>query len=188
MAKYLIVGLGNPGEEYENTRHNIGWMIMDELTKDAETGFTSERYGLINTLKYKGRILIILKPTTFMNLSGKAVRYWMEKENIPIENIIVVSDDIELDTGKIRIKTKGSGGSHNGLNNIIETINSQDFSRLRFGIGHDFPMGGQIDYVLGKYSDKDMKELQPRLEIAAEAIKSYVTAGPDFTMTHYNNK
>lgn len=189
MAKYLIVGLGNPGEEYERSRHNIGWMVADELTKDVAEPFTAERYGFVRTMRYKGRILIVLKPTTFMNLSGKAVRYWLDKENIPLENLLVISDDLDLDLGRIRIKTKGSGGSHNGLNNIIETLNTQQFSRMRFGIGHNFNYGEQIDYVLGKISDDEMKNtIQPRLEIAAEAIKSFVTAGPSFTMSNFNSK
>ncbi len=188
MKKYLIVGLGNPGTEYENTRHNIGWMVVDELTRNAEEPYKSERYGYVRTIRHKGRMLIILKPTTYMNLSGKAVRYWMEKENIALEDILVISDDLDLELGKIRIRTKGSGGSHNGLNNIIEVLNTQNFSRLRFGIGHDFSIGGQVDYVLGKFSEENMKIVQPGIEIAAEAIKSFVTAGPSFTMTNYNKK
>lgn len=185
---YLIVGLGNPGLEYENTRHNIGWMIVDELAKSSEVNFSSERYGFISTIRYKGRILTILKPTTFMNLSGKAVRYWLEKANVPIENLLVISDDLDLELGKIRIKTKGSGGSHNGLNNIIETIGTQDFARLRFGIGHDFPQGSQIDFVLGKFNVEDKKIIQPKIDLAVDAIKSFTTTGPALTMTQYNNK
>lgn len=189
MEKFLIVGLGNPGFEYENTRHNIGWMVVDELTKTVEESYKSERYGYVRILRHKGRLLFVLKPTTYMNLSGKAVRYWLEKENIPLEHLLVISDDLDLELGKIRIKTKGSGGSHNGLNNIIEVINTQNFARLRFGIGRNFSTGGQIDYVLGKISDEDMKNVvQPKLEFAADAVKNFVTAGPNFTMTHFNNK
>ncbi|MDR2085145.1 MAG: aminoacyl-tRNA hydrolase [Bacteroidales bacterium] len=188
MDKYLIVGLGNPGVEYENTRHNIGWIILDALCKDLDTPFKSERYALTNTLRYKGRMLKLIKPTTFMNLSGKAVRYWLDKENISIENLLVISDDIDLDLGVLRLKTKGSGGSHNGLNNIIEILGTNNFSRLRFGIGHDYPQGYQVDYVLGKFNHEETEFLKEKINFAVSAVRSFVTAGASFTMTHYNNK
>lgn len=188
MNKFLIVGLGNPGIEYENTRHNIGWMILDELCKDLETPFKSERYAYVNTLRHKGRILKLIKPTTYMNLSGKSVRYWLEKENIPIENMLVISDDLDLELGVLRIKTKGSGGSHNGLNNIIEVLGTQNFSRLRFGIGHNYSQGHQVDYVLGKFNEEERNLLKEKINFAADAVKSFVTAGPNFTMTNFNNK
>ncbi|MDL2239029.1 aminoacyl-tRNA hydrolase [Bacteroidales bacterium OttesenSCG-928-K03] len=188
MNKYLIVGLGNPGVEYENTRHNIGWIILDALCQNIETPFKSERYALTNTVRHKGRILKLIKPTTYMNLSGKAVRYWLEKENIPIENMLVISDDIDLDLGVLRIKTKGSGGTHNGLNNIIEVMGTQNFSRLRFGIGHDYPQGYQVEYVLGKFTTEEREFLKEKINFAVEAVKSFVTAGASYTMTHFNNK
>jgi len=188
MDKYLIVGLGNPGLEYENTRHNIAWLVLDALCKDVETPFVSERYAFTNIVKHKGRMLKLIKPTTYMNLSGKAVRYWLEKENIPIENMLVISDDIDLELGVLRLKTKGSGGTHNGLNNIIEVLGTQNFSRLRVGIGHDYPQGYQVEYVLGKFSSEESVILKEKINFAAEAVKSFVTAGVNFTMTHFNNK
>jgi PTH1 family peptidyl-tRNA hydrolase len=186
--KYLIVGLGNIGEEYRNTRHNIGFLIADALAITGETIFTSARYGAIAQMKYRGRLLIILKPSTYMNLSGKAVKYWMTKENIPLENVLVVSDDIDLDMGVLRMKSKGSGGSHNGLNNIIEELETTDFSRLRFGIGRNFAAGFQINYVLGRWEQEEIPIVEERKTVAVEMIKSFVMAGVADTMCRYNNK
>jgi PTH1 family peptidyl-tRNA hydrolase len=160
--KYLIVGLGNPGGEYEHTRHNIGWDIIDELAEGSITEFESKRYGCVNNLRYRGRTLILLKPTTFMNLSGNAVRYWLKKERIPLDNLIVILDDVDLEFGRIRMKKKGSGGSHNGLNNIIESLNTEKFNRIRFGIGNDFSRGQKVDFVLSKFTDEEMEILKTR--------------------------
>ncbi|PID94235.1 MAG: aminoacyl-tRNA hydrolase [Bacteroidetes bacterium] len=186
--KYLITGLGNPGFEYEQTRHNIGWMILDHLITEDTATFKSERYGAITRIKHKGRTLVLLKPSTYMNLSGKAVRYWLEKERIPLENLLVISDDLDLELGKLRMKGKGSGGTHNGLNHIIETLQTTQFARLRFGIGHDFPQGYQVEYVLGKFSSEENKLLEPRIEKACEMIRSFTTIGVGRTMSAYNNK
>lgn len=186
--KYLITGLGNPGAEYENTRHNIGWIVLDALAADAKVTFKSERYGFVTKIRHRGKILVLLKPTTFMNLSGKAVKYWLTKENIPIEKSLVISDDLDLDSGVLRMKAKGSGGTHNGLNNIIDVLGTTEFPRLRFGIGHDFPQGYQIDYVLGKFTAQENKEYQPRIEQAMNMVKSFAITGVNRTMSAYNNK
>ena len=186
--KYLIVGLGNIGEEYRNTRHNIGFVTADCLAESGEAMFVSARYGAMAQMKYRGRMLLILKPSTYMNLSGKAVKYWMTKENIPLENILVVSDDIDLNMGVLRMKAKGSGGTHNGLNNIIYELETTDFPRLRFGIGRNFSTGHQIDFVLGKWTPEEEPIVEERKKIAVEMIKSFVMAGIGDTMTRYNNK
>ena len=164
--KYLIVGLGNIGPEYHETRHNIGFMAVDALAKAAGATFTDGRYGFTATLSVKGRQLLLLKPSTFMNLSGNAVRYWMQKENIPLENVLVVVDDLALPFGTLRLKGKGSDAGHNGLKHIAATLGTQNYARLRFGIGNDFPRGGQIDYVLGHFTDEDWKTMGERLETA----------------------
>lgn len=186
--KYLIVGLGNIGDEYQNTRHNIGFMVLDALAKASNIVFKTERYGDISTLSVKGRQLLLLKPSTYMNLSGNAVRYWMQQEKIPLENILVVVDDIALPFGSLRLKGKGSDAGHNGLKHIAATLGSQNYARLRFGIGNDFPRGCQIDYVLGHFGEEDMKAMPERLETAAEIIKSFCLAGLSITMNQYNNK
>ncbi|MGI6717615.1 MAG: aminoacyl-tRNA hydrolase [Bacteroidales bacterium] len=186
--KYLIVGLGNPGGEYEHTRHNIGWDIIDELAEGSITEFESKRYGCVNNLRYRGRTLILLKPTTFMNLSGNAVRYWLKKERIPLDNLIVILDDVDLEFGRIRMKKKGSGGSHNGLNNIIESLNTEKFNRIRFGIGNDFSRGQKVDFVLSKFTDEEMEILKTRKKVAADAVKSFVIEGMDIAMNKFNNK
>lgn len=188
MDKYLIVGLGNIGEEYANTRHNIGFIVADALAYDLGVKFELERHAFKAESRLKNKLLIVLKPTTFMNLSGKAVKYWMDKEKIPLENILIVTDDVDLDLGVLRMRTKGSGGSHNGLNHIIETLIISDFARLRFGIGKDYARGFQIDYVLGRWSAKEEKILLPRIETAVSIIKSFVLAGAAQTMSEYNNK
>jgi len=186
--KYLIVGLGNIGEEYRNTRHNIGFKIADALAATNETMFVTVRYGTMAQMKFRGRLLMILKPSTYMNLSGKAVKYWITKENIPLKNILIISDDIDLDLGVLRMKSKGSGGTHNGLNNIIEELETTEFSRLRFGIGRNFEPGFQINYVLGRWEPEEVPVVNERKTVAVEMIKSFVMAGISETMTKYNNK
>ena len=186
--KYLIVGLGNIGEEYRNTRHNIGVMVLDALAKASNIVFKDGRYGATSTLSIKGRQMLLLKPSTYMNLSGNAVRYWMQQEKIPLENVLIIVDDLALPFGSLRLKGKGSDAGHNGLKHIAATLGTQNYARLRFGIGNDFPKGGQIDYVLGKFGEEDMKLMPERLETAGEIIKSFCLAGLNITMNQYNNK
>jgi PTH1 family peptidyl-tRNA hydrolase len=185
MDKYLIVGLGNPGDEYAGTRHNTGFMILDAFAKASNIVFEDKRYGFVAETSLKGRKLFLLKPTTYMNLSGNAVRYWLNKENIDQSRLLVVVDDLSLPLGAFRLKGSGSNGGHNGLGNIQQLI-GQQYARLRMGIGNDFPRGGQVDWVLGKYSDDDMKILQPSIDYAVEIIKSFVLTGIDNTMNAYN--
>lgn len=186
--KYLIVGLGNIGAEYHETRHNIGFMVLDALAKASNIVFKDGRYGATATLSLKGKQLILLKPSTYMNLSGNAVRYWMQQEKIPLENVLIVVDDLALPFGSLRLKGKGSDAGHNGLKHIAATLGTQNYARLRFGIGNEFPKGGQIDYVLGKFNDDDMKLMPERLETAVEIIKSFCLAGLNITMNQFNNK
>lgn len=186
--KYLIVGLGNIGPEYHETRHNIGFMIVDAMAKEAGLTFKDGRYGFTATLSVKGRQLLLLKPSTYMNLSGNAVRYWMQKENIPLENLLVLVDDLALPFGTLRLKGKGSDAGHNGLKHIAATLGTQNYARLRFGLGNDFPRGGQIDYVLGNFSDEELKAIPERLEIAGQIVKSFCLAGIDITMNQFNKK
>ena len=186
--KYLIVGLGNIGEEYRNTRHNIGFMVLDALAKASNIVFKYGRYGATSTLSIKGRQILLLKPSTYMNLSGNAVRYWMQQEKIPLENVLIIVDDLALPFGSLRLKGKGSDAGHNGLKHIAATLGTQNYARLRFGIGNDFPKGRQIDYVLGKFGEEDMKLMPERLETAGEIIKSFCLAGLNITMNQYNNK
>lgn len=188
MKKYLIVGLGNMAPEYINTRHNIGFMIADGLVADANATFSSCRYGDMAKVKVKNCELLVLKPSTFMNLSGVAVRYWMNKEKLPLENLLVLVDDIAIPFGTIRLRSGGSDAGHNGLKNIALELGTQAYARLRFGIGNDFPRGCQIDYVLGEFPTEQREQLPKRIEIAAEAIKAYALSGLPFAMTHYNNK
>ena len=185
MDKYLIVGLGNPGDEYALTRHNTGYMILDAFAKASNIVFEDRRYGYVAETSLKGRKVFLLKPTTFMNLSGNAVRYWLNKENIDQKRLLVISDDVALPLGAFRLKAGGSNGGHNGLGHIQQLI-GQDYARLRMGIGNDFPRGGQIDWVLGQYSEDDLKVLQPRFELVCDVIKSFVLAGIDITMNQYN--
>ena len=185
MDKYLIVGLGNPGDEYARTRHNTGFMVLDAFAKASNTVFCDRRYGFVGETSLKGRKVFLLKPTTFMNLSGNAVRYWLNQENIATERLLVVSDDVALPLGQFRLKASGSNGGHNGLGHIQQLI-GQQYARLRMGIGNDYPQGGQIDWVLGEYSEEDVKILQPRIDLAVEVIKSFVLAGIDITMNQYN--
>jgi PTH1 family peptidyl-tRNA hydrolase len=192
--KYLIVGLGNPDKEYFGTRHNIGYRVVDNyLNKlNIETGnsykFETDRYAFRAETKYKGRQVILIEPTTYMNLSGKAVRYWLDKEKVPIENLFVVVDDLALELGTIRLRLKGSDGGHNGLKNIIELLNTTTFNRMRFGIGSDFRRGGQIDFVLGKLSEEQEAIVSPQVEKTYDIINSFILVGMDKTMNLYNKK
>jgi peptidyl-tRNA hydrolase, PTH1 family len=186
--KYLITGLGNIGPEYAHTRHNIGFMAMDKLAETLKLVFESKRYAWRSEFRFKGKIFILIKPTTFMNLSGKAVAYWLKKENIPDENLLVIADDIALPLGTLRLRKKGSAGGHNGLISIIEHLGTNEFARLRIGAGNEFPLGSQVRYVLGEWTDEEKKILFPKIEIATEIIKSFGTIGMDRTMNAFNNK
>ena len=185
MDKYLIVGLGNPGREYEMTRHNTGFMVVDELANKLGATFEDKRYGYVAETSIKGRKVFILKPTTYMNLSGNAVRYWLQKENIDQSRMLVIVDDLSIPLGDFRLKGNGSNGGHNGLGNIQQLI-GQQYARLRMGIGADFQQGQQVDWVLGRYDDEDMKTLQHSIDMAVEIIKSFVLAGLNITMNQFN--
>ena len=185
--KYLIVGLGNIGPDYENTRHNIGFMTLDALAKASNVVFEDKRYGLVAEMRLKNKQLILLKPSTYMNLSGNAIRYWMQKENINIKNILVVVDDLALPFGTLRLKGKGSDAGHNGLKHIQGLI-GQNYPRLRFGIGNDFPRGSQVNFVLEEFSDEEKQQLDDRIESSVEIIKSFCLAGINITMNQFNNK
>lgn len=187
MDKYLIVGLGNPGAEYAGTRHNTGYMVLDAFAEASNTAFEDRRYGFVAETSLRGRKLFLLKPTTYMNLSGNAVRYWMQKENIEQSRLLVVVDDLSLPLGTFRLKGNGSNGGHNGLGHIQQLI-GQNYARLRMGIGNEFSRGQQIDYVLGRFAEEEQKLLQPAVETAVDVIKSFVLAGIDITMNQYNNK
>ncbi len=186
--KYLIVGLGNIGSEYAGTRHNIGFMVLDAFAKASNISFSTERYGDVANMRLKNKQLILLKPSTYMNLSGNAVRYWQQKENIPLENILIIVDDIALPFGAIRIKARGSDAGHNGLKSIAQMLGTESYARLRFGIGNDFARGCQIDYVLGHFPEEQLAELAERIEVADEAIREYVLAGQQSAMCKFNNK
>ena len=186
--KYLIVGLGNIGKEYANTRHNIGFMVLDAFAQASNAVFTTMRYGSVTEVKHKGRTFMLLKPSTYMNLSGKAVSYWMKMEKIPVENVLVVVDDVALPLGAVRIRSKGSHGGHNGLRHIDETLGSSEYARLRFGIGNDYPQGFQVDYVLGEWTAEEGKVLPERIDYAIDAIKSFGTIGLERTMNFFNKK
>ncbi len=186
--KYLIVGLGNIGPEYAGTRHNIGFMILDAFAKASNITFSTERYGDIGRGRLKNKQVVLLKPSTYMNLSGSAVRYWMVKENIPLENILVLVDDIALPFGAIRLKTRGSDAGHNGLKDIARQIGTEAYARLKFGIGNDFARGCQIDYVLGRFTSEQEEALPARLEIAAQCVSEFVLAGGQNAMCKFNNK
>ena len=186
--KYLIVGLGNIGDEYTNTRHNIGFIVLDAFAQSTGARFSIGRHASIAECRVKNKEVILLKPTTYMNLSGKAVKYWLDKEKIPLENLLVVTDDVDLDLGALGMRAKGSGGSHNGLNHIIETLITTDWARLRVGIGKDYAKGFQVDYVLGRWSSREEKTLMPRIDVAVDMIKSFILAGVARTMSDFNNK
>lgn len=187
MEKFLIVGLGNPGAEYEGTRHNTGYMVLDALAKASNIVFEDKRYGYVAEMSLRGRKLFLLKPTTYMNLSGNAVRYWLQKENIDQKRLLVVVDELALPLGTFRLKANGSNGGHNGLGHIQQLI-GQQYARLRMGIGNEFQHGKQVDWVLGRYSDEEMQTLQPAIDTAVEVIKSFVLSGIDFTMNAFNHK
>ena len=186
--KHLIVGLGNIGQEYDGTRHNIGFRVLDALAKASNIFFEDKRYGAIAQTSIKGQQLILLKPSTYMNLSGNAVRYWMDKENIPLERVLIVVDDLSLPFGALRMKPSGSDAGHNGLKHIAAMVGTQKYARLRFGIGNDFPRGGQIDFVLGHFTEEDLQTMDERVALAMEMIKSFCLAGIDITMNQYNKK
>jgi PTH1 family peptidyl-tRNA hydrolase len=186
--KYLIVGLGNMGDEYVHTRHNIGWDVADALVNEAESSFSDSRLAYKADVKIKGRLLVVIKPTTYMNLSGKAVNYWMQKENIPVENVIILVDDLALPLGSLRLRPNGSDAGHNGLRNIHETLGHQNYTRLRIGIGNNFAKGRQVEFVLGKWDSTEWDALQPRIKTACNIVKSFVTIGLERTMTAFNNK
>lgn len=188
MKKFLIVGLGNIGAEYVNTRHNIGFKIVDFLAKKEGVNFETVKLGSLAEYKFKGRTFLLLKPNTYMNLSGKSIKYWMDTANIPLENIMVITDDLNLSFGTIRIKPKGSDGGHNGLKSIQATLNTTEYTRFRFGISDKFKKGKQVDYVLGDWDETEKTALLERLELASEIIKSFGTAGLENTMTCFNGK
>ena len=185
MDKYLIVGLGNPGDQYAETRHNAGYMVLDAFAKASNVVFTDKRYGYVAETSIKGRKVFLLKPTTFMNLSGNAVRYWLGKENIDQSRLLVVSDEVAVPLGQFRLKANGSNGGHNGLGHIQQLI-GQNYARLRMGIGNDFPRGMQIEHVLGRFTPEERELLDPAIETAVEVIRSFVLAGIDITMNQYN--
>ncbi|AUC75078.1 aminoacyl-tRNA hydrolase [Olleya sp. Bg11-27] len=188
MKKFLIVGLGNIGTKYDHTRHNIGFKILDFLVEKEDVTFETQKLGDIATFRFKGRTFILLKPSTYMNLSGKAILYWLTKEKIPLENLLVITDDLNLPFGSLRIKTKGSDGGHNGLKDTQDKLNTTKYNRFRFGISDAFSTGRQVDYVLGEWEEDENKKLPERLEKAAEVIKSFGTAGINNTMNTYNGK
>ncbi|MCK0144485.1 aminoacyl-tRNA hydrolase [Arenibacter sp. F26102] len=186
MKKFMVVGLGNIGEEYSETRHNIGFKILDSLSRKEGFSFETAKLGDVGTFKVKGRSILCLKPSTYMNRSGKAVKYWMEKENIPHENLLVITDDINLSFGTIRLKTKGSDGGHNGLKDIQEHLLTTNYNRLRFGVGSDFGKGKQIDYVLGEWNEEEKEALVNRYERINELVRSFVLSGVNRTMNEFN--
>lgn len=185
MDKYLICGLGNPGTEYAGTRHNTGYMVLDAFAEASNIHFEDKRYGFVAETSLKGRKVFLLKPTTYMNLSGNAVRYWLNQEKIDLQRLLVVSDDVALPLGAFRLKASGSNGGHNGLGHIQQLI-GQNYARLRMGIGNDYPRGAQVEWVLGKYDEEELKVLKPSLDTAVDIIKSFVLAGIDITMNQYN--
>lgn len=186
--KFLIAGLGNPGDKYKETRHNIGFKVVEAFAKEREGTFSLGKQAEVCEVKFKGRTIILIKPTTYMNLSGKAINYWMQQEKIPRENLLVITDDLALPFGKLRMKGKGSDGGHNGLKDIQATLNSQEYARLRFGVGNDFHKGQQVDYVLGEWSKEELETMEERIKIATEFIKGFTTIGLNMTMTNWNNK
>ena len=188
MKKFLIVGLGNIGSEYENTRHNIGFKVLDFFAKKEDFKFETDKLGDVASYKFKGRTFILLKPSTYMNLSGKAVRYWMTKEKIPVENVLIITDDLNLEFGTIRVKTKGSDGGHNGLKSIQALLNTTKYPRFRFGISAEFGKGRQVNYVLGEWTTEENDKLPERLEKSVELIKSFGTAGVSNTMNNFNGQ
>jgi PTH1 family peptidyl-tRNA hydrolase len=188
MSKFLIACLGNIGSEYEETRHNIGFKVADEIALGGETQFVQDRLAFKCEVKIKGKIMVVIKPTTYMNLSGKALNYWMQAEKIKTENILIITDDIALPFGTLRIKPKGSDGGHNGLKSIQETLGTDVYARLRFGVGSNFTKGRQVDYVLGKWNADELMTLNERIKLATDMAKAFCNIGLQLTMTNYNNK
>ncbi|MEL1244718.1 aminoacyl-tRNA hydrolase [Flavobacterium sp. DGU11] len=188
MKKYLIACLGNIGAEYVNTRHNIGFKVGDHIAKQEGASFETAKLGAVAEVKLKGKTVFLLKPNTYMNLSGKAIKYWLDKENIPVENLLVVTDDLNIPFGTIRIKAKGSDGGHNGLKSTQQLLNTSDYPRFRFGISDEFKKGQQVSYVLGEWDEQEKAKLPERLDMAAEAVKSFVLSGLANTMSSYNGK
>jgi PTH1 family peptidyl-tRNA hydrolase len=188
MKKYLVAGLGNPGTEYVNTRHNIGFKVLDRLAQQEGADFTTAKLGAMAEVKLKGRTVYLLKPNTYMNLSGKAIKYWLDQEKIPLENLLVVTDDLNIPFGTIRIKGKGSDGGHNGLKSIQQLLNTTEYARFRFGISDAFKKGQQVDYVLGEWDEEEKAKLSERLDTSSEAIKSFVLSGLANTMSSFNGK
>lgn len=186
--KYLITGLGNIGDEYNGTRHNIGFRVLDALAKASNTAFVDSRYGFVARTRIKNAELVLLKPSTYMNLSGNAVRYWMQQEKIQMENLLVVVDDLSLPVGTIRFKTSGSAGGHNGLKHIAQMLGTEQYNRLKFGIGNDFPRGGQVDFVLGHFSPEEEQKVEEKVPLAGDAIRAFALSGIQFAMCNYNNK
>jgi len=186
--KYLIIGLGNPGAEHENTRHNIGFKVLDKIASLSNISFSTEKLADVAEVKFKGRSLVLVKPNTFMNLSGKAVAYWMKKSKINIENILVITDDISLPFGVLRLRKKGSDGGHNGLKDIQAVLSESNYPRLRFGVGNDFARGKKVDYVLGSFTSEDYETIDDRLDMSVKIIQSFTTAGIDRTMSDFNGK
>lgn len=184
--KYLIAGLGNIGAEYELTRHNIGFLVVDKLAQLGKVTFKQDKQAYVAEMKFKGRTIVLIKPTTYMNLSGKAVRYWLQQEKISTENLLVVTDDVALPFGKLRMKAKGSSGGHNGLSNIEELNGGKEYPRLRFGVGDDYPQGGQANYVLGRFNEQEMATLQMEIDRAAEAVLAFCTVGLARAMNQFN--
>lgn len=188
MKKFLIVGLGNSGPKYHNTRHNIGFRILDHLAEQESLTFETQKLGDVATYKFKGRTFILLKPSTYMNLSGKAVNYWLQKEKVPLENLLVITDDLNLPFGTLRLKTKGSDGGHNGLKDIQAQLNTTKYNRFRFGISDEFSKGSQVNYVLGEWGEEEEAKMPDRLKTSVELIKSFGTAGVNNTMNTFNGK
>lgn len=186
--KYLIAGLGNIGAEYKNTRHNIGFQILDALAGASNISFSDKRYGFVAEYKFKAHTFILLKPTTYMNLSGRAVAYWLQKESIELSNLLVLVDDLALPFGTIRVRAKGGAGGHNGLENINQVLGRNDYARLRFGIGDNFHKGFQVDYVLGDWTKEEVKELPAKIDTCIEIIQSFGTIGTERTMNFFNKK
>lgn len=186
--KHLIVGLGNIGPEYDGTRHNIGFSILDALAKASNISFQDKRYGFVAHMRVKNQELVLLKPSTYMNLSGNAVRYWMQQEKIELSNLLVLVDDLSLPVGAIRMRQGGSDAGHNGLKHIAQMLGTQAYNRLKFGIGNDFPRGGQVDFVLGCFSPEDEKKVEERIPVACDAVKAYALSGMQFAMCNYNGK
>jgi peptidyl-tRNA hydrolase, PTH1 family len=187
-VKYLIAGLGNIGPEYKNTRHNIGFQILDALARASNISFSDKRYGFVGEYQFKSRNFILLKPTTYVNLSGRAVNYWLKMENIPLENLLVLVDDLALPFGTLRVKAKGSPGGHNGLRNISDVLGTNEYARLRFGIGDEYHPGHQVNYVLGQWSAEEQKLLAEKIDSCIEIIQSFGTVGIERTMNYFNTK